>query len=117
MREERFVVHREDEDRHLRDGFLELPNELKPVRRAERQVDDREVGTFGQREGERLLGRLGLAADLQIRFGGDELSHAEPDDGMVVDDQNPPFDDRPGWHACSLHDRRRPHVRALRACT
>ena len=84
-----FIVHGGDEHPHMRPARLDLLDQFQSILTLEREVDDGQIRRIGRDlpQGIRGVGRF--AAYLQVALPGDQLRQSVPDDGMIVDDQNP----------------------------
>ena len=82
------VVHREDEDRRLGRGPLDLGRSLETAGPRHRDVKQNDVGLVHARHPHRLLGATRFVFDRDIRFGVEKATQARTDKRVVVNDQD-----------------------------
>src|SRR5580704_2841490 len=85
---DRFVVHRENQNRHVRVAGTDCFHEFKAVRSVERDIYDEDVRLQRGNRSQRRLRFFGGAAYDHVWLAIDEQAESLTDDWMIVDDKD-----------------------------
>ena len=83
------LVDGEDDDPGRGQLALDALGRLDPARRRQRQVHEDDVGRRLERTVDRAPRVLGLADDVEVRLAREDVGDPDPEQGMVVDDEDP----------------------------
>jgi hypothetical protein len=82
------LAHREGDDPGRRDLALDALGGLDAARRGQRQVEQHDVGRVVARGVERRPRVLRLGDDVEVLFALQDLAHPDPEQRVVVDQQD-----------------------------
>ena len=82
------VIRREHDEADVGIGLANLPDRLDPAQPGQAQVHQHDVGRPLHADRAGLLARAGLAGHRHVRLQADDRRQPEPDDRVIVDDED-----------------------------